>query len=60
MPTDEIEKLVDEAHAIFNLTSIHEVIDLDEQAGRSFLMETYGNPEAELIDNYLELVRKLR
>ncbi|TKB26072.1 hypothetical protein FCL47_09995 [Desulfopila sp. IMCC35006] len=60
MDTDGIEQLIDEAHAIFNATSIHEVIDLDDQAARAFLMEAYGNPKPELIDQYLEVVAKLR
>ncbi|MGB3212460.1 MAG: hypothetical protein WBB19_17300 [Desulforhopalus sp.] len=56
----EIEKLVDEAHSIFNATSIYEVIDLDESAARAFLTTAYGNPETALIDQYLEVVDKLR
>ncbi|TKB23115.1 hypothetical protein FCL47_23885 [Desulfopila sp. IMCC35006] len=60
MHTDETEKLVDEAHAIFNATSIHEVIDLDKPAARAFLMKAYGNYDSALIDQYLEVIDKLR
>ena len=60
MCTDGIEKLVDEAHAIFSATSIYEVIDLDEQAARSFLVKAYGDPKPALIDQYLEVIDKLR
>ena len=59
MRNSEIEKLVDEAHSIFNLTSIYEVIDLDEQAARSFLAKVYGKPDT-LIDQYLKVIEKLR
>ncbi|TKB25989.1 hypothetical protein FCL47_12960 [Desulfopila sp. IMCC35006] len=58
--TDDIEELVDKAHAIFNGTSIHEVIDLDQQAARAFLMKAYSNPDTTLIDKYLDVVAKLR
>ena len=59
MSNSEIEKLVDEAHSIFNLTSIYEVIDLDEQAARLFLAKTYGKSDT-LIDQYLKVIKKLR
>ena len=60
MCNDGIEQLINEAHAIFNATLVYEVIDLDDQAAREFLMEAYGNPKPELIDQYLEVIDKLR
>lgn len=59
MITDEISKLVDEAHAIFNATSVFEVIDLDKHAARDFLAKAYGNPDIEAIDRYLDVLKKL-
>ena len=60
MRTDEISKLVDEAHAIFNTTLVHEVIDLEKQAAEDLLNEVYDNPVVEIIDRYLEVVKRLR
>ncbi len=60
MRTDKIELLVNEAHAIFNATSVFEVIDIDHQAARDFLNKTYNNPRAGVVDQYLNVVRKHR
>jgi len=60
MSTDKIEKLVGEAHAIFDDTSILEVIDLDEGSARDVLNKFYGRPEGVLIDRYLDVLEKLR
>lgn len=56
---DIIEILVNEAHDIFNKTSIFEVVDLDNGPARDFLNETYGNPEAGLVERYLGVIEKL-
>ncbi|KJS02672.1 MAG: hypothetical protein VR65_04335 [Desulfobulbaceae bacterium BRH_c16a] len=56
---DIIDILVNEAHEIFNKTSIYEVIDLNNGSARDFLNETYGNPEAELVERYLGVIEKL-
>jgi len=57
---DQIEKLVDEAHKIFNKTSVFEVVDLDNNPARDFLNEAYYNPGPEVIDRYLCVIEKLR
>lgn len=57
---DQIEKLVDEAHKIFNQTSVFEVVDLDNNPARDFLNEAYDNPGPESIDRYLCVIEKLR
>lgn len=56
----QIEFLVNEAHNIFNKTSIFEVVDLNKELAKEFLDEAYGNPNGELIDRYLDLVKKLK
>lgn len=58
----KIKKYVDQAHKIFNDTSVFEfeVFDSDRQTAIDFLNKTYGNPGDEVIDRYLEVVSKLR
>ncbi len=49
--TDEISELVDEAHAIFNATTVSEVMDMrDRQSQEDFLNKVYNNPEPEAIN----------
>jgi len=58
--TDEISELVEEAHAIFNATTVSEVMDMrDRQSQEDFLNKIYNNPEAEAIDLYLDVVKRL-
>jgi hypothetical protein len=60
MSTDKIEYLVDQAHKIFNRTSIYEVCDLlNRQAAVDFLNDQYSNPDPELINHYLALIDQL-
>ena len=48
MYTDEISELVEEAHAIFNATTVSEVMDMDNrQLQEDFLNKTYNNPGTE-------------
>ena len=58
--TDEISELVEEAHAIFNATTVSEVMDMrDRQSQEYFLNKFYGNPEPEAINFYLDVVKRL-
>ncbi len=57
---DQIEILVDEAHEIFNKTSIFEVADLDIGSAKEFLNEAYDNPGPELVERYLDVLEKIR
>jgi hypothetical protein len=58
--TDEISELVEEAHAIFNETTVSEVMDMkDRQSQEDFLNKIYNNPEPEAINRYLDVVKKL-
>ena len=60
MKTKQIDELIAEAHAIFNGTSIYEVIDLgNRQAAVEFLNKTYKNPTSESLNQYLELVERV-
>jgi hypothetical protein len=59
--TDEISELVEEAHAIFNATTVSEVMDMrDRKSQEDFLNKIYNNPEPEAIDRYLDVVKRLR
>jgi hypothetical protein len=59
--TDEISKVVDEAHAIFNATTVSEVMDMnDRQSQEDFLNKIYSNPGVETINLYLDVVKRLR
>jgi len=55
-----ISKQVDEAHGIFNSTSIYAVIDLDKQAAFEVLNIRYDNPDSERIDRYAGVLERLR
>ena len=58
--TDEISELVEEAHAIFNATTVSEVMDMrDRQSQEDFLNKIYNNPEPEAINSYLAVVKRL-
>lgn len=60
MGTDRIYDLIQEAHDIFNRTSIYEVIDLvNEQAAKEFLRENYNNPDENAINQYLGIVHEI-
>jgi len=60
METKRIDKLIAEAHSIFDATSIYEVIDLENrQAAVDFLKKTYKNPKNESINQYLDLVERV-
>jgi hypothetical protein len=58
--TDEISELVEEAHAIFNATTVSEVMDMRErQSQEDFLNKIYNNPGVEAINRYLDVVKRL-
>jgi hypothetical protein len=58
--TDEISELAEEAHAIFNETTVSEVMDMKgRQSQEDFLNKIYNNPEPEAIDLYLDVVKRL-
>ncbi len=57
---ESIEKLVNEAHKIFNQTSVFEVVDIDRQKATVFLQEAYDNPPRETVDRYLSIAAKLK
>jgi hypothetical protein len=58
--TDEISILVEEAHAIFNATTVSEVMDMrDRKSQEDFLNKIYNNQEPENIDRYLDVVKRL-
>lgn len=60
METDRIHDLVNEAHDIFNKTSIFDVIDLvNEQAAKDFLRKEYDNPDENSIAQYLSIVNEI-
>ncbi len=56
----EICDLVEEAHTILDASSISTVMHLEKNAAKKLLQETYGNPQSETIDRYLEVVAKLK
>lgn len=61
METDRINDLVNEAHDIFNKTSIFDVIDLvNEQAAKDFLRKEYDNPDENSIAQYLSIVNEIK
>lgn len=60
METDRITRLVYEAYAVFNATSIFEVIDLNKHAAREFIRKAYDNPAPESIERYFCVVERLR
>ena len=53
MDTDEIDILVNEAHAIFGATSVYEVIYRENK-------EAYDNPNSDNIDRYLKVTGRLK
>lgn len=55
---DIIEKLVDEAYAIFDKTSVFEVEGLEREAAIQYLREVYNNPPMADIERYLDIVYK--
>jgi len=58
--TDEISELVEEAHAIFNATTVSEVMDMrDWQSQEDFLNKIYSNPGVEAINSHLDVVERL-
>lgn len=60
MVTKQIDELIADAHAIFNTTSIYEVIDLENrEAAVEFLNKTYKNPNRESINQYLDLIERV-
>ena len=60
MQPDNIEYLVDQAHQIFNQTSLHEVIDMDRETATETLLEFYDNANGKDIEKYLDVVDLLR
>lgn len=60
METKQLDTLIAEAHAIFNATSIYEVVDLENrQAAIDFLNKTYKNTNRKSINRYLDLVEQV-
>ncbi len=59
MSIDIIETLVNEAHLIFNATSVFEVTDIDTNAAVEFLNKTYNYPEPNAIEKYLRVTSLL-
>ena len=55
--TDEISELVEEAHAIFNATTVSEI--MDRQSQEDFLNKIYNNPGIEAINRYLDVAKRL-
>ena len=55
-----ITKFVNQAHKIFNATSVFEVIDTDRQSATEFLNKYYRYPGTRKIDQYLKVVAKLK
>lgn len=61
MGIDKVDVLIEQAHSIFNETSVYEVIDLEnEQAARSYLKKKYNNPDENSITQYLEVIDRLK
>ena len=57
--TDKISELVEEAHAIFNATTVTEVMDMrDRQSQEDFLNKNYNNPGDEAINRYLDVAKR--
>ena len=57
---DRIDILIDEAHEIFNQTSVFEAIDHSREYAIEFLNEHYKNPPQEQIDKYLSILKELK
>ncbi len=58
--TDEISERVEEAHAIFDATTVFEVMDMrDRKSQEDFLNKIYNNPEPEVINLYLDELKRL-
>lgn len=61
MKEQKVDLLIDNAHNIFNATSIYDVIDLDNrQEAETFLIKRYNNPDKISINRYLDIVEKIR
>ena len=60
MDDDRVEALVIEAHQIFGMTSIYEVMDLDRDTAIKTLAEFYGPADQDKIDKYLSILDELR
>ena len=57
---DEISELAEEAHAIFNATTVSEVMDVrDRKSQEDFLNQIQINPVPEAIARYLDVVKRL-
>lgn len=60
MTDDQIENLVEEAHKLFNKTSIHEVIDLSREEALNFLVGNYGPIDMDRFNNYMILLAQIK
>ncbi len=60
MKIERICDLVEEAHELFNTTSIFDVIDLDKSSAKEVLNETYRNPRVKKIERYLDVIERLK
>jgi hypothetical protein len=57
---DIICDIVEEAHDIFNTTSIMDVIGLDKITAQDKLFKMHGHSGKENIDRFLELIDRLK
>ena len=58
--TGEISELVEESHAIFNATTVSELMDMrGRQSQEDFRNKAYNNPEPAAINLSLDVVRRL-
>ncbi len=55
-----IHQLINEAHDIFDQTSIFDIIENDRPTAIELLNEAYDNPSHEKVDRYLKVIERLR
>jgi hypothetical protein len=61
MAEDRIEILVEQAHSLFDKTSVFEVFDLtDRNEIAGILADFYGPVEDEKVDRYFKILDQLR
>ncbi len=60
MKDDEVERLIEDAHQVFNQTSIYEVMDLDPVTAIMTLVDYYGPTHKDNLVKYLSILDQLR
>ena len=60
MENDEVERLIEKAHEIFNKTSIYEVMDLEPVTAIMTLVDYYGPTHKDNLNKYLSILDQLR